>query len=168
MSTLESSKKRGDSVESAVINADPGLEFVGDSVATWHDARTVACLDPSYERPFYGIPLIEPDTEVEIKGACVVRSAGVSRQRSGQWYIKRKAHDQLVDAGGVYLLAVYAPRPETPILRSVIIPASLLDEHLDGRWYDVDADRSETEVAQLTWTVLIDRERVPGSAEVSG
>ncbi|WP_436931654.1 hypothetical protein [Halosimplex halobium] len=167
MSTLESSKKRGDSVESAVIDADPALEFVGDSVATWHDARTTECLDPSYERPFLGVPLVERDTEVEIKGACETRSAGVSRQRSGAWYIKRQAHERLLEAGGVYLLAVYGPRPDTPILRSVIVPASILDEHLDGRWYEVDADRSETEVAQLTWTVLIDRERVPGPAEVS-
>jgi len=165
-STLESSKKRGDSVESAVIDADPALEFVGDSVATWHDARTVECLDPSYQRPFLGVPLVESGTAVEIKGACVVRSNG-NYDRSGAWYIKREAHQRLLDADGVYLLAVYAPRPETPILRSVIIPASLLDEHLDDRWYDVDADRSEDEVAQLTWTVLIDRERVPSSTEVS-
>ena len=166
-STLGSSKKRGDSVESAVIDADPALEFVGDSVATWHDARTVKCLDPSSERPFLGIPLVESGTAVEIKGACVVRSNG-NYDRPSAWYIKRKAHERLLEAAGVCLLTVYAPRPETPILRSVIIPASILDEHLEGRWYDVDADRSESQVAQLTWTVLIDRERVPDSLEVNG
>ncbi|WP_415381452.1 hypothetical protein [Halosimplex sp. TS25] len=166
MSVLGSSKKRGDSVESAVINADPGIEYVGDSEATWHDCRTIQCLSPCYERPFLGIPVIESGTPGEIKSACVVRSNG-DYDRSGAWYIKRQAHEKLLEAAGFYILVVYAPRPETPILRSVIIPASLLDEHLDGRWYDVDADRSENEVAQLTWTVLIDRENVPGSAEVS-
>ncbi|WP_436924937.1 hypothetical protein [Halosimplex amylolyticum] len=166
MSTLSSSNSIGESVEGAVINSDPALEAVGDSVATWYDARTIRCLDPCYERPFLGIPLVEKGTEVEIKGACVVRSNG-SRQSAGHWYIKRAAHEKLLDTGGVYLLAVYAPYEDTPILRSAIIPASILDEELGGRWYEVDADRSEKEVVQLSWPVIIDRERVPGSAEVS-
>jgi len=165
-STLSSSKAIGDSVEAAIINRDDGLESVGDSVATWYDARTVDCLDPSYERPFLGIPLVETGTEVEIKGACVVRSNG-TRQRPGHWYIKRETHERLLEAAGVYLLAVYAPRPETPILRSVVIPASLLDEHLSESWYtDHSCDRPDLEVAQFTWTRVIDRENVPGSREV--
>jgi len=164
--SLGSSKQRGSSVESAVIDTEPALEFVGDSEASWHDARTVRCFGPRPDRPFLGIPVVEAGTAVEIKGACVVRSNG-DRDRAGQWYVKRAAHERLLDAGGMYVLAVYAPRPETPILRAVVIPASLLDEHLAGRWYDVDADRSENEVAQLTWSTIIDRERVPGSRELA-
>ena len=166
MNTLGSSKQRGSSVESAVIDTEPALEYVGDSEATWHDARTVRCFGPQPDRPFLGIPVIEAGTAVEIKGACVVRSNG-DRETAGQWYVKRDAHERLLSAAGVYVLVVYAPRPETPILRAVVIPASLLDEHLAGRWYDVDADRSEDEVAQLSWPTIIDRERVPGSIEAA-
>lgn len=163
--SLRSSKARGSSVESALIDPEPLLEPVPDTEATWHDARAVGRIDPDPERPLLGTPLIERDTPIEIKGACVARSNG-DRDSPGHWYIKRDAHDQLVDGRGAYLLAVYAPRPQTPILRSVLIPASLLDEHLRGRWYDVTSDRSETRVAQLSWPVVIDRRHVPGAAGV--
>jgi len=162
VTALKSSKAIGSSVEGAAINAEPALEYVGDSEATWHDAQTIECWSPTTRRPFLGTPVVESHTPVEIKGCCVVRSNG-TRQRPSQWYVKRSAHERLLDAAGVYLLAVYAPRDETPILRSVVIPASLLDEHLDGSWYDVQGDRSEREVAELTWTNVIDRERVPGA-----
>jgi hypothetical protein len=165
MSTLDHSQGIGKFVSGALIQANP-IEHVGDAEATWHDARTVRCWDPTPEQPFLGTPLVERETPVELKGTCVVRSNGASRQRAGQWHIVRRCHERLVDAAGVYLLAVYAPRPETPILRSVVIPASLMDEHLDGRWYQVGDDRSEDAIAQVTWTVLIDRERVSGSREV--
>jgi len=163
---LDSSKAIGDSVESVIINRESGLEYVGDSVATWYDARTVECLSPSHERPFLGVPLVEKGSWIEIKGACVVRSNG-THQCAGHWYIKRPAHESLLEAGSFYLLAVYAPHDGTPILRSVIIPASLLDEELAGRWYDVNADdRADREVAQLSWPIVIDRRNVPGSPEV--
>jgi hypothetical protein len=55
---LGSSKQRGSSVESAVIDTEPALEFVGDSEATWHDARTVRCFGPRPDRPFLGIPVL--------------------------------------------------------------------------------------------------------------
>lgn len=166
-SSLRSSKARGSSVEAAVIDASPALEPVGDSEATWYDAVTTATIDPDPDRPLLGTPLIETGTPVEIKGACVFRSNG-DRDSPGHWFVKRAAHEQLLEASGAYLLTVYAPRPETPILRSVGIPASLLDEHLADRWYEVSADRSESEVAQLSWPVVIDRERVPGALGVSG
>lgn len=165
MSTLDSSKDIGSSVESTVIDSDPGIRYVRDSVASWYDALAVEVLEPTLDRPFYGLCLVEPGTEVEIKGAAVVRSNG-SYDRPGHWYIKRNAHERLLDAGGVYLLSVYGLRPETPILSSCVIPASLLDEVLSGSWYSVDADRSEDEVVQLTWSRLIDREDVPGVEEV--
>lgn len=166
MSTLESSRAIVSFVERRVIDADPGLQYVGDSVATWYDARAVDCLEPDPERPFFGTCLVEPGTEIEIKGAAVVRSNG-SRERPGHWYIKRAAHERLLEAGAVYALTVYGIRSSTPLLAAALIPASLLDEHLAGSWYGVDADRSESEVAQLTWTHLFDREDVDGVQEVS-
>jgi len=163
---LASSKAIGGSVESEVIDTDPKLEYVPDSETERYDAITVDCLDPSCERPHLGIPLVESGTEVEIKGACVVRSNG-SRQSPGHWYIRRESHEWLLDFAGVYLLAVYAPREDTPILRSVIIPASLLDEILAEYWYVSRAcDRPDRTVAQISWTRVIDRERVPGAREV--
>lgn len=165
-SRLGSPKERGQSVEAAVIDACAALRPIGDSEAEWYDAETVGLLEPSYERPFYGIPVVESGTPVEVKGACVVTGNG-DRDTAGRWYVRRAAHEQLLDAGGVYLLAVYAPKPETPVLREAVVPASLLDEHLAGSWYSVDGERSEDEVAKLAWPTIIDRERVPGSLGVS-
>jgi len=154
-------KAVGTSVESDQIQFEP-LEAVHDSEATWCDARTVALWTPSSDRPFLGTCVVESGTSIEIKAASVSRSNG-TRQSAGHWYIKRAAHERLLADAGVYLLTVYAPRPSTPILASVVIPASLLDEHLTDRWYDVDGSRSEERVAQLTWSALIDSEDVDGS-----
>jgi len=153
-------KAVGTSVEADRIQVEP-LEFVPDSDAEWHDARTTNCWAPSQECPFLGIAVVESGTAVEIKAASVARSNGAC-DTPGHWYIKRDAHERLLAAAGVYLLAVYAPRPSTPVLATAVIPATLLDEHLDGRWYEVDGDRSEDEVVQLSWPALIDAEDVDG------
>jgi len=167
MSALECSKHIGDSVESAVINRETALEYVGDSVATWYDARTASVMCPRDERPLLGIPIVERDTPVEIKGACVVRSNG-DRDSPGHFYIKKGTHGQLLEAAGAYVLAVYAPRDQTPVLRSVVIPASLLDTHLEKHWYTSRAsDRPDRVVSQLSWPKVIDREHVSAPSEVS-
>jgi len=154
-----SPKAVGTSVEADSIQTEP-LEAVPDRVATWYDARTTDVWTPSRELPFLGIAVIEPGTVVEIKAASAARSNG-TRDTPGHWYIKRDAHERLLADAGVYLLVVYDPRPSTPVVARVVIPASLLDEHLSGRWYDVDdPGRTESEVVQLSWTTLIDRDDV--------
>ncbi|TYL37600.1 hypothetical protein CV102_16720 [Natronococcus pandeyae] len=166
-SALESSKASGDALEAEIVQTVDALEYVGDRTATWHDARTSAVLDPSESLPFFGIVLVEPGVPVEIKG-CQIRTANGSGSTRGRFYVKRAAHEQLLEAGGMYLLTVYLPRPGLPQVARAIVPASLFDELLRGRWYDVGGSRSESEVAKLGWSHVIDPEFVDPAAPVGG
>ncbi|MFC3957150.1 hypothetical protein [Halovivax cerinus] len=159
---IESPKASGDAIEASLIQEIDALGYVGDRTATWHDAVTTGLLEPSTTLPFYGIVVVETETPIEIK-ACQVRTSNGSRSTRGRFYVKRQAHEQLLDAAGMYLLAVYVPRPGLPNLARAIVPATLVDELLRGRWYDVAADRSEQEVAQLAWSHVIDPETVDES-----
>ncbi|AXR77687.1 hypothetical protein [Natrarchaeobaculum sulfurireducens] len=154
-SELESSKASGDALEADVVQAVDALEYVGDRTATWHDAKTTTLLEPSEWLPFYSIVVVEPDTPVEIKG-CQIRTSNGSRSTRGRFYVKRAAHERLLEAAGMYLFVVYVPRPGLPQLARALVPASIVDELLRGKWYDVGGSRSESEVAKLTWSHVID------------
>ena len=163
---LESPKASGDAIEADAIQAIEELTYVGDRTATWHDAETTTLLEPSDRLPFYGICLLEAGTPVEIK-ACQIETGNGGRPTRGRFYLKRRAHDRLLEAAGSYLLIVYLPRPGLPQVARAIVPASLLDELLRGRWYDVDGDRSEETVAKLAWSHVIDPDDVdPQNPEV--
>lgn len=159
-----SPKHLGDGVEGDVIQHFAALEHVRDSTATWHDARTTGAMfagDPD-ELLWGGICAVEPETPVEIKATLAVRSSGQGSQRNGAWVIKRAPHEQLLDAGGVYLLVVYQQRRGREHLARMIVPAATVDDVADGKWYDVGGDRSENEMCQLVWTNLIDEQRLNG------
>ncbi|AXR82365.1 hypothetical protein [Natrarchaeobaculum sulfurireducens] len=162
-SELESPKASGDALEADVVQAVDALEYVGDRTATWHDAKTTALLEPSEWLPFYSIVVVEPDTPVEIKG-CQIRTSNGDRSTRGQFYVKRTAHERLLEAAGMYLFVVYVPRPGLPQLARALVPASIVDELLRGKWYDVGGSRSESEVAKLAWSHVID----PGTVESEG
>jgi len=157
---VESAKAAGSRVEADVIDRFDALRYVPESEATWHDAETVALLAP--ERAdrlrFGGIVVVEPGTPIEVKGSQVETSNG-DRSTPGRWYVKKSAHQSLLAANGVYLLVVYTPNRHDHLAR-IVVPASILDEHLRGRWYEVAGDRSEEEVAQLAWPHVLDREVV--------
>ena len=158
-----SPKHLGDGVEGDVIQRFEAIEHVRDSEATWHDARTTAAMfagDPD-ELLWGGICAVETGTPVEIKATLVVRSSG-TRQCHGAWVIKRRPHDKLVEAGGVYLLVVYQQRDGREHLARMIVPAATVDDVVQDKWYEVSADRSENEMAQLVWTELIDESRLNG------
>ncbi|WP_436343756.1 hypothetical protein [Natronorubrum sp. FCH18a] len=164
-SELESPKASGDALEAEIVQVIDALEYVGDRTATWHDARTTAVLEASRSLPFYGIVLVEPETPVEIKG-CQIETSNGSRSTRGRFYVKRNAHDQLLEAGGMYLLVVYLPRPGLPQVARAIVPATIVDELLSGRWYDVGGSRSEQEVAKLAWSHVINPAGVDPSVTV--
>ena len=161
-SELESPKASGDALEADVVQTVDALEYVGDQTATWHDARTTTLLEPSESLSFYSIVVVEPDTPVEIKG-CQVETSNGSRSTRGRFYVKRAAHERLLEAAGMYLFVVYVPRPGLPQLARALVPASIVDELLRGKWYDVGGSRSESEVAKLTWSHVIDPETVDSS-----
>ncbi|AFO55972.1 MULTISPECIES: hypothetical protein [unclassified Natrinema] len=164
-SELESPKASGDALEGEIIQAVDALEYVSDHTATWHDARTTAVLEASHSLPFYGIVLVEPDVPVEIKG-CQIETSNGDRSTRGRFYVKRAAHDQLLEAGGMYLFVVYLPRPGLPQVARAVVPATLVDELLAGRWYEVGGSRSESEVAKLAWSHVIDPAGVDSSVTV--
>ncbi|SDC05652.1 hypothetical protein [Natrinema hispanicum] len=164
-SELESSKASGDALEAEIVQVIDALEYVSDRTATWHDARTTAVLEASRSLPFYGIVLVEPDVPVEIKG-CQIETSNGDRSTRGRFYVKRAAHDRLLEVGGVYLFVVYLPRPGLPQVARAIVPATLVDELLAGRWYEVSGSRSEQEVAQLAWSHVIDPAGVDPSVTV--
>ncbi|WP_247002301.1 hypothetical protein [Halosolutus gelatinilyticus] len=164
-SPLESPKASGDAIEAAVVQDVTELEYIGDRTASWHDARTSALLEPRRSLPFYGIVLVETGVPIEIKG-CQIETSNGSRSTRGRFYVKRAAHEQLVDAAGMYLFVVYLPRPGLPQVARAIVPASIVDELLAGRWYDVDGSRSEQEVAKLAWSHVIDPANVDPTVTV--
>ncbi|MFC6716254.1 hypothetical protein ACFQGT_07885 [Natrialbaceae archaeon GCM10025810] len=166
-SELESPKASGDAIESYVVEQVRPLEYVGDRTATWHDARTTGLLEPSDGLQFYSIVVIEPETPVEIK-ACQFETSNGARSTHGRFYVKRAAHERLLEAAGMYLFVVYLPRPGLPQVARAVVPASIVDELLRGRWYDVGGSRSENEVAKLAWPNVIDPETVDPRAPVGG
>lgn len=153
-------KRTGSSVESVVIDGEEGLSTVGDREAAWHDAVTTTALTPTDERPFGSICVVETDTPVEIKG-CLPEVQNGDGTVSGRWYIKREAHEQLTESSGVYWFTVYAPRPETPILAQIVVPAAVVNDLLAGSWYD----NGRREVAKLTWTTILRESEVSNRAE---
>ncbi|WP_137288129.1 hypothetical protein [Natronorubrum halophilum] len=164
-SALESSKASGDALEAEIVQTFDALEYVGDRTATWHDAKTSALLEASRSLPFFGIVLVEPETPIEIKG-CQIETSNGDRSTRGRFYVKRAAHEQLLEAAGMYLLVVYLPRPGLPQVARAIVPATLVDELLAGRWYEVGGSRSEQEVAKLAWSHVIDPAGIDPSATV--
>lgn len=166
-SELESPKASGDALEAEIVQSLDALEYVGDRTATWCDARTTTLLEACRSLPFYGIVLVEPETPVEIKG-CQIETSNGSRSTRGRFYVKHEAHDRLLEAGGMYLLVVYLPRPGLPQVARAIVPATLVDELLVGRWYDVGGSRSESEVAKLAWSHVIDPSGVDPAVPVGG
>ncbi|WP_324662425.1 hypothetical protein [Haloarcula sediminis] len=151
-------KAIGTDVEDLVADDVGDLDLALDEDAH-HDAVVSDLLCPSLVEAsvpvvFAGIPLVEVGTKVEIK-ACVRRDG---HDRRGRWVIKGRddgQHAALLDAAAMYALAVYDDAGAAKeLLAVVIIPASLLDEHLRGSWYGID--RREETLAKLGWPHVLD------------
>lgn len=151
----------GEDVETLVVDAVAGLDAEDDEDAH-HDAVVADLLAPSLLSTtvpvtWVGIPLVETGTKVEIK-ACKRWTSNGTHDIRGRWLCKGREdgqHRALLDAAAVYVLAVYegSPSGEKVLWALVVIPASLLDEHLRGMWTGVD--RREGSVAKLGWGSLL-------------
>lgn len=157
---LAPNKRRGLKIEASVIEAFDALGTVPDHAREWHDAITVGLLAPSASLRFGGICVVERGTPVEIKGTQCWTSNGSKRTDPGRWYVKRHGHDQLVAHNGVYLLVVYST-PQDHLVR-IVVPASILDEHLRDRWHDTDQAGVASRAAKLSWRTLLDERVVLG------
>ena len=161
---LATAKAIGTDIEDLVADDLGGLKLAFDEDAH-HDAVVSELLCPSLVDAsvpvvFAGIPLVEVGTRVEIK-ACVRRDG---HHRRGRWVLKGRddgQHAALLATGAVYALAVYDDAgAATELLAVVLIPASLLDEHLRGSWYRID--RREATLAKLGWPHVLDAGVVEG------
>lgn len=152
VSVPELAKRGGENAEAAVLQEVPELRYVADSEAVHFDAETEELLEPSRSLPFYGIPLVESGTAVEIKSAMVVLSGG----RRGRFLFRRRQHSELLEAAGMYVVAVCRPRPTRELLALKLIPASLLDEEIDGWTHAED----EPDYTQIAWSRFFGSEEV--------
>lgn len=85
--------------------------------------------------------LASDDTPIEVKSCRRWISNGRGRT-AGRWYLRRRAHDALLEAGGYYLLAVYEERDdELVIVDDQLIPADVVDAIVPASsWSDVRRD----------------------------
>jgi hypothetical protein len=110
------------------------------------------------------IAVVEPDTDVEIKAA--KRRTDATGTPRGRWFFKGcedGQHHELVQEGAMYLLAVYEEDDdgEREVVAMLLVPATVMDEVLRGRWYE--SGRCEGLVSKLTWTALIDPDTIGGN-----
>lgn len=155
-------KRLGDDLEAALVAHHDPLRAVPDDVCEWHDAYVDGLWTPSGRLPYIGICVVEDSAPVEVKTAKRTTSNG-DRETPGRWYIKQDSHQRLLDADGVYLLAVYTDVDDGDACRLVaqlVIPASLLDPHLEDRWYD--SGRREGMVAKLGFPNVIAESHLGG------
>lgn len=152
-----SPKRGGENAAAAVIQSVPQLEHVPDTEAEWYDARVQEYLVASEDIPMVGRCLLDPETAVEIKSAMVVATANQSR---GRFYLRRRQHEQLVQAGAVYLFVVCESTPTRDPIAMRVVAARDVDE-LVASWIGVDGDRAEQAYAQLAWSRVFD----PGAIE---
>lgn len=158
-------KAIGTDIETLVVDAIGTLDAADDEDDHF-DAVTTGLFEPSTVSAGvpvrWATPLIEARSCLEIK-ACVRERSKGSATAHGSWCFKGRdagQHGWLVEQAQTYLLAVYEPDAAKELLAIAVVPASIVDEHLRGRWYDVD--RREETCAQLRWSVILDPSVVGG------
>ncbi|WP_340099463.1 hypothetical protein [Salinibaculum salinum] len=161
---LAEPKAIGEDIEQLVVDAVDGLRAAVDP-EDWYDAHVETTIGPRTAEDviFASISLLEAGTLVEIK-ACKRRVSNGTRNRDGLWTFQVDQHEKLVKESAVYLLAIYDDVGGTKQLEEIVVsPASIVDECLIGRWYDVD--RHEGRVAQLGWPHVLGDQEVSADAE---
>lgn len=154
---LAVAKAIGNDVEDLVLDAVDELAPADDSNAH-HDAETITAITPRTNEDLQlgSVAVVEANTNTEIKAA--KRRTEASGTPRGRWFFKGRddgQHAALVEAGAMYLLVVYdEENGDREILAMLLVPATIVDEVLRGRWYE--SGRREGYVAKLTWSALID------------
>lgn len=168
--TFADPKVIGTDIEDLVVDAVDCLEANPDEDdhfdAVVDGVLWPRTLEAGFPVIWAGIPLVEDGTQIEIK-ACVQERSNGTRDSPGAWCFKGRddgQHASLLDSAAMYALALYRDASSArELLAIVVIPASILDEHLRGRWFDVD--RREGTCAQLSWPTLIDEVVLEGGEQ---
>ena len=151
-----SSKMAGSNAEAGVIDERPEFVHLPDHDVEHADARVAELVEATPELPIAGMCLLEVGTLVEIKSAMVRLNDG-SR---GRYYLREGQHAKLVNDGAVYLFAVCVPNPDRDILALKAVPATRVEEIVDGDWRAAGEGRPRC--YQLSWG------RVFHASEVNG
>ncbi|GGK64497.1 hypothetical protein [Haloarcula sebkhae] len=158
-------KAIGTDVETLVVDAIGTLDAAADEDDHF-DAVTTGLFEPSTVSAGvpvrWATPLVESGSRLEIK-ACVRKRSKGSATVHSSWCFKGKdggQHGWLVEQAETYLLAVYESDAAKELAAIAVVPASIIDEHLRGRWYDVD--RREETCAQLRWSIILNPSIVGG------
>lgn len=158
-------KAIGTDIETLVVDAISTLDAAADEDDHF-DAVTTGLFEPSTVSAGvpvrWATPLVEVGSRLEIK-ACVRHRSKGSATAHGSWCFKGRENGQhgwLVEQAETYLLAVYESDAAKELVAIAVVPASIIDEHLRGRWYDVD--RREETCAQLRWSIILDPSIVGG------
>lgn len=165
-------KRNGDALEADQVAQESALVGVSDDEADWYDARTIQVLSPHDRLQFGSICLLEQETPVEIKACQLLIQRRSSSKGPGQWYVKQRAHERLLEAGGAYLLVVYQNGEATDtdrldVLRRIVIPATIVDELITS-WSNAGAGRDEGAVARVPWSRIYDRKELLQEARDGG
>lgn len=160
MSSIQSGLETGrtnERGESAVIEFVDELDPIPDSEDPRVDATTSTLLEPSERVPSVGLPLVSRGTLVEIKTALVVYGAD---SRRGRFHFRESQHGYLLEEGAVYLLSIVDPTPARDVVAPKIVPATIVDEVLEGSsatWIETDG---RPPYRKLSWSRFFDEDEV--------
>lgn len=140
-----SPKHAGEAASSAVLELVRVLDHVSDREAEYYDARTAVPVEGDDVLALEGIDALGAGVPVEIKSAIVVYGED---QRRGRFNLRKKQHESLLNASGVYLFAVCEPRPDRNVIELKIVPAAVVDDRLPS-WHSLDGRETYT---QLSWS----------------
>lgn len=137
MVTRSRAKRVGEQIEAVVIERR-GFEAVDREAVDAPDA------------------VANDGTPVEVK-ACKRRISNGSGETAGRWYLRRRAHEALLEEGGDYLLVVYDEADGSlEVLDEQLVPADVVDAIVSaGSWSRVRS-RGEETVAKLRHSVVSD------------
>jgi hypothetical protein len=145
--TVAKNRERGLDVEDAACERWP-LDPVAedrDERDSWYDLEFIA----DVEIELSSVPVVEAGTLAEVKSCYPDYD-----DRAGRWWIRRENHEKLVDAEGVYVLAVVERNTER-VLRMALVDARTIDVIIDGDWWDAgDGGRSADQYRQISWTAI--------------
>lgn len=168
---MTDSKAIGELVEDVVVDAVDGIDPVDEADDYWHDAVSTGPIGARADLATAGLDLDDVDdgTPIEIKGARYRISEGTG-EAIGRFYIRQKQHGKLLDAGGVYLLAVYRPTQGVEgdfdlELAGLVVASANVVETTRNSWYELD--RRET-YTQVRWADFPFNGELASETKVSG
>jgi len=154
--TAAQNRERGIRVEDLACDRWPARP-IDDGRDDWCDLEFV----DDVTEDVGGTAVVEADTLAEVK-SCLAEYSSAGRTSSGRWWIRRGAHEQLLDVDGVYILAVVDPETDD-VLRMALADATTVDALIDGDWWDCgDGGRTAEEFHQIAWTRVFDSLEAPG------